>query len=165
MRKFRDLLLELLVGIPLFILIVPIIIIFLLFAYFQRKKFKKRYAGFLKANNGKNFFCYNNRRNSKKYIEENILPSLDNRIEIIYLNGRIIKSEYEAEFVSAALYGLNHYNKFPHLMKIRDGELIDKSVNNPFYGVLNMNKSKKELLNKINMFFELDVIKVLPSKT
>ena len=57
------------------------------------------------------------------------------------------------------LYGLKHYNKFPHLMKIRSGKLIDKSINNPFYGVLNMNKSKSELINKINEFFELNKLK------
>ena len=50
-------------------------------------------------------------------------------------------------------------NKFPHLIKIRNGKLIDKSINNAFYSVLNMNKSRTELLNKINMFFELNKIK------
>ena len=136
-------------------------IIFIPIGHFQRKKFEKKYAEFLNENNGKNFFCYNNRKNSKQYIKEDIVPNLNNGIEIIYLNGKKIESEYNAEFISEALYGLKHYNKFPHLMKIRNGKLIDKSINNPFYGVLNMNKSKTELLNKINLFFELNkIIKV-----
>ncbi|APQ18796.1 hypothetical protein [Maribacter hydrothermalis] len=92
------------------------------------------------------------------------MPNLDKGIEIVYLNGRKIESEYNAEFISAALYGLKHYNKFPHLMKIRNGQVIDKSVNNPFYGVLNMNKSQTELLNVINQFFEPNVEKTLPNK-
>ncbi len=134
------------------IVIIPI-------GHFQRKKFEKKYAEFLNKNNGKNFFCYNNRKNSKQYIEEDIVPNLNDGIEIVYLNGKKIKSEYNSEFISEALYGLKHYNKFPHLMKIRNGKLIDKSINNPFYGVLNMNKSKVELLTKINQFFELNVKK------
>ncbi len=34
-------------------------------------------------------------------------------------------------------------------------KLIDKSINNPFYNVLNFNKPKTELLNQINRFFEI----------
>lgn len=159
LKKLRDIVLIFIVGIPLLILSIPIILISLPFTYFQRRGFEKKYAEFLQKNNGKNFFCYNNRKNSKKYIEESILPNLDDGIEIVYLDGRKIESQYNSEFISAALYGLKHYNKFPHLIKIRNGQLLDKSVNNPFYGVLKMNKSKTELLNKINHFFELQVKK------
>ena len=102
----------------------------------------------------KNFFCYNNRRNSKRYIEDEIVPNLTDGIEIVYLNGKKVESEYNAAFISEALYQLKSYNGFPHLMKIRNGKLIDRSINNPLYNVLNMNKPKNELLTKINRFFE-----------
>lgn len=137
----------------------PIIIISMPFLYFQRKQFEKKYSEFLTENNGKNFFCYNNRKNSKKYIEDEIIPNLKDRIEIVYLNGRKVESEYNAEFISEALYKLKSYSGFPHLMKIRNGKLIDKSINNPFYNVLNLKKPKNELLTKINRFFELTEIK------
>jgi len=159
LRKLSDILLVLLISIPLFILTLPIILVSLPFTYLQRKRFEKRYTAFLAENDRKNFFCYNNRKNSKKYIEEYIIPNLEKGIEIVYLNGRKIESESNAQFISAALHGLKYYNKFPHLMKIRNGQLIDKSINNPFYGVLNMKKSKTELVNKINLFFELNTIK------
>ena len=144
---------------PLFILAFPFMMVIILVGHFQRKKFKIKYAEFLNTNNGKNFLCYNNRKNSKQYLEEAIIPHLNDKIKIVYLNGKKIKSEYHIKFISEALYGLKYYNKFPHLMKIRNGKLIDKSINNPFYGVLNMNKSKTELLNIITEFFELDKIK------
>ena len=147
------------IGIPLFILMLPIIIISMPFLYFQRKRFEKKYSEFLTENNGKNFFCYNNRKNSKKYIEDEIIPNLTDGIEIVYLNGKKVESEYNAEFISEALYKLKNYSRFPHLMKIRNGKLIDKSINNPFYNVLNLNKPKNELLTKINRFFELTEIK------
>ncbi len=127
--------------------------------FFQRKRFEKKYSEFLTENNGKNFFCYNNRKNSKEYIEEKIIPNLTDRIEVVYLNGKKVESEYNVEFISEALYKLKNYSRFPHLMKIRNGKLIDKSINNPFYNVLNLNKPKNELLTQINLFFELTEIK------
>ncbi|MCL5127729.1 hypothetical protein [Algibacter sp. L4_22] len=159
MRKIGDILFIIVIGIPLAILSIPVMLFFLPIDYFNKKRFEKKYSEFLTKNNGKNFFCFNNRKNSKEYIEEIIAPNLLESIEIVYLNGKKIESEYDSEFISAALYGLKKYNKFPHLMKIRNGKLIDKSINNAFYSVLNMNKSKTELLNKINMFFELNKIK------
>lgn len=134
------------------IVIIPI-------GYLRRIKFEKKYAVFLNENNGKNFFCYNNRKDSKQYLKETILPHLNEEIDIVYLDGNKIESDHNSNFISEALFGLKNYNKFPHLMKIRNGKLIDKSINNPFYNVLNMNKSKTELLNTINVFFELNKIK------
>jgi len=147
------------IGIPIFILFSPILLVLLPLGHFQRKKFEKKYAEFLIENHGKNFFCYNNRKNSKNYIENEIIPSLTDGIEIVYLNGKKVESEYNVEFISEALYKLKNYNQFPHLMKIRNGKLIDKSVNNPFYNVLNLKKNKNDLLFKINLFFELNKIK------
>ena len=157
MEKFKNILLIILlvlVGFPLLILSIPFLIFIFIFKYFQKKKFEKKYLKFLKENEGKNFFCYNNRKKSKEYLEENILTNLNKEVVIVYLNGRDIESEYNKEFISEALYGLKHYTKFPHLMKIRNGQLIDKSINNPFFGILKMNKPKAELLGEINSFFQ-----------
>ncbi len=157
MEKFKNILLIILlvlVGFPLLILSIPFLIFIFIFKYFQKKKFEKKYLKFLKENEGKNFFCYNNRKKSKEYLEENILTNLNKEVVIVYLNGRDIESEYNKEFISEALYGLKHYTKFPHLMKIRNGQLIDKSINNPFFGILKMNKPKAELLGEINHFFQ-----------
>ncbi|MFB9052123.1 hypothetical protein ACFFVB_03435 [Formosa undariae] len=158
MRKLKDIVLKFIIGIPLFILAIPFLIISIPIEHVRRKKFEKRYAEFLNEHNGKNFFCYNNRKHSKQYIEENILPNLTDGIEIVYLNGKKVESEYNSEFISEALYGLKHYNKFPHIMKIRNGKLIDKSVNNPFYNILNANKPKSSFLNQLNTFFNLNDI-------
>ena len=157
MEKLKEILLIILlviVGFPLLVLSIPFLIFIFIFKYFQKKKFEKKYLKFLKENEGKNFFCYNNRKKSKEYLEENILTNLNKEVVIVYLNGRDIESEYNKEFISEALYGLKHYTKFPHLMKIRNGQLIDKSINNPFFGILKMNKPKAELLGEINHFFQ-----------
>lgn len=67
--------------------------------------------------------------------------------------GKKIESDYDSQFISEALYSLKYYKKFPHLMKIRNDELIDTSINNSFYGMLHMKKSKTVFLHKINKFF------------
>ncbi len=138
----------------------PIIILLFIWnrnpiGYFQRKRKEKKFAEFLVEHNGKNFFCYNNREDAKKYIEDKVIPNLSDKIEIIYLNGRKVESEYDENAISKALYNLKYYEGFPHLMKIRNNKLIEKSINNSFYNMMNLNKSKNNFLLEINNFFEL----------
>lgn len=163
MHKVKNLILIILVTIagllivvPILIISIPIFIVYIPLEYFRRKKFKKEYNLFLQKQNGKNFFVYNNRQNSKLYLKEHIIPKLDNRIEIIYLNGRKIESEYNSQYISESLLKLSHYKRFPHLMKIREGTMIDKSINNHYYNVMNSNKPKAEFFNSINHFFDLE---------
>ncbi|KAA3635625.1 MAG: hypothetical protein DWP97_04405 [Calditrichaeota bacterium] len=148
-------LLFIVIGIPIIILLTPYWIVIIPIDCYKKIKFEKKYKTFLIENHGKNFFCYNNRKNSQNFIEDNIIPNLNDKIDIVFLNGKIIETEFNSEFVSAALYKSKNYNRFPHLIKIRNGKLIDKSINNPFYNVLNLNKSQPELLNQINRFFDL----------
>ena len=143
------------IVIPFFILFLPILIILTSFDYFHRKKLKIKYAEFLIENDGVNFFCYNNRKKSKEHIEKHIIPNLDKGVLIVYLNGKKLEVENNSGFISSALYSLKNYNKFPHLMKIRNGNLFDISINNRFYNMLNQNRPKKDFLNQINTFFEL----------
>ena len=143
------------VAIPVFVLFMPLLIIVGPFIYFKRERFENQYADFLINNNGADFFCYNTLENSKKNIEQNSIANLEERIEIVYLNGQKVASNHSVEFISQALYRLKNYNQFPHLMKIRDGKRIDKSINNPFYNVQNLNKPKTELVDQINQFFEV----------
>nr|WP_294934850.1 hypothetical protein [uncultured Flavobacterium sp.] len=143
------------IGVLLTIVTLPLIILISPFYYFRRRKFEKEYSDFLNELNGKNFFCYNNRKNSKQFIEEAIIPDLSKDIDIIYLNGRKIESKYPKEFISAILNNLKAYRKFPHLAKVRDGKLHDKSINNIFYSVLKQHTPKSKLLREINHFFDL----------
>lgn len=154
--KQLELFLSIILGITIFILTLPFIIITLPVNYYNRKKFEKNYAEFLLQNNNINFFCYNNRKNTKQYIETEIIPILNNDIEIVYLNGKIIENKrFPSQFLSHALYQLNNYSKFPHLMKIRNGKLIDKSINTIFYSIKSQNKSTEKLIIEINNFFKL----------
>ena len=143
-------------GVIVFIISIPFIIISFPFTYYNRKQFEKKYSQFLLDNENANFFCYNNRKNAKEYIETEIIPKLNNNIEIVFLNGKKIENEnFPYEFLSNALYKLNNYSKFPHLMKIRNGKLIDESINSIFYSIKNQNKPQEKLLKQIDNFFEL----------
>jgi len=154
LKKLKTIVLIIFVGIPLFIIALPILLFFIPTQYYLKKQLEKKYTTFLDKNNGKNFFCYNNRKKSKNYLEKDIIPNLTGKIEIIYLNGKNVEANQDAENIAQTLLKLKNYTKFPHLIKIREKKLIDKSINNSFYNVLNLNKPKNELLNQINHFFE-----------
>ncbi len=144
-----------LIGVLVSLLILPLGILMAPFTFSKRKKFEKKYAEFLKQNDNLNFFCYNNRKNAKEFIETEIIPNLHDEIEIVFLNGKIVENEnYPKAFLSNALSQLQNYSKFPHLMKIRDGKIIDKSINALFYSIKNQYKPTKKLLEEINIFFE-----------
>lgn len=143
------------IGMLISIVLLPFYFLMTPFFYFRRKKNEKEYSAFLIEQNGKNFFCYNNRKKSKQFIEEVIIPHLSKDIEIIHLNGRKIESKYPKEFISNILHSFKTYNKFPHLVKVRNGKLVDKSINNIFYLILNQNKPQSRLQTEINLFFEI----------
>jgi hypothetical protein len=144
-------------GVGLYILFAPLLILFLpfiIYGYFDNLAFNKKYNDYLQKINGTNFFCYNNRKNSKDFIEKNILPTLTPDIKIIYLDGKTPKSEYNQSFISKALYSIKDRKGFPYLLKISNGQLIDKSINNDFYNNMNQNKDIGQLSEKIISFYQ-----------
>jgi hypothetical protein len=146
-----------LIGLGLFLLFSPLLFLFILIAiysYFDNIAFNKKYKEYLLTIDGTNFFCYNNRANSKDFIEKNILPTLTPDIKVIYLDGKTPKSEYDQGFISKALYSISDRKGFPYLLKISDGQLFDKSINNDFYNTMNQNKDIGQLSKKINSFYQ-----------
>ncbi|MBI3520026.1 MAG: hypothetical protein HY062_11800 [Bacteroidetes bacterium] len=125
-----------------------------MFGYFEHRSFIKKYNQYLQTIDGTNFFCYNNRTNSKLFIEAKILPMLGKDIKIIYLDGKTPKSQYEQKYISHALYSIQDKKGFPYLLKISGGQLVDKSINNDFYNTMNQNKDIGQLSKKIYAFFQ-----------
>lgn len=144
----------LIIGIPLSILSIPLILIFLIFEFFQKKRFKKRYHNYLLSIEGKKFFCYNTRKNNHHYMEKNIIPNLAGDIEYIFLEGKNLKSEYIQEYISHMLTAVSDRKGFPYLIKISNGKAIDKSMNNEFYNFKSQNKNPEDLLILINSSFD-----------
>ncbi len=143
-------------GVGLYILFAPLIILFLPFiiwSYFDNLAYNRKYKAYLQTINGTNFFCYNNKTNSKDFIEKNILPTLSSDINVIYLDGRTPKSDFEQKYISKTLYNIKDSKGFPYLLKISNGHLIYKSINNDFYNTMNQNKDVGQLNEKIKEFF------------
>ncbi len=130
----------------------PIILVIYSILYVRRKLFDRKYKAYLKTLEGRTFFCYNNRKDSLDFIEKRIIPQLPKDIDLIFLNGRQVVSDFDPVFISTMLYRLKHYQKFPHLVKIVNGEVIDQSINNVFYNILNQDKQINLLLEQIENF-------------
>lgn len=131
-------------------ILIPIVVYSSISYYF----FKKEYKAYLQRINGTKFFCYNNRSNSKLFIENSILPMLSKDIKLIYLDGRTPKSKYDQKFISHALHCIKDRKGFPYLLKVSGGQLSDMSINNAFYNTMNQGKDISQLLSKINLFFQ-----------
>ena len=159
MKTIKNILSAILIGILflcLIIIVIPFFIIVSPFLWVKDKRFKKEYNEYLQTIEGKNFFCYNNRKNGREYIEEQIIPNLPSEVEVVYLNGRKIESQmYEPKYLSKAFYGFKNYTKFPQLLKIRRGKAIDCSLNSELFNCLNQGKNANEIFLKMNDFFQL----------
>ncbi|MCF1191995.1 hypothetical protein LRR18_10405 [Mangrovimonas sp. AS39] len=161
MKTIKNILIAIPIGILTLCLIVialPFFIIASPFLWIREKKFKKEYLEYLQAIDGSNFFCYNNRKKGRQYIEDEVIPNLPEEVEVLFLNGRKIESDkYDTKFLSRAFYGFKNYTRFPQLLKIRNGETIDSSINAELFHCINQDGDKNELYSKIDAFFELKI--------
>lgn len=133
--KFRNRLpnLDAFAALAVFVLLFPLILlVFILVSIFGAgydKKFLGEYKDFLSKHEGRKFFCYTNRRNAVGAIEKNVIPFLDDSINIIKLVGKKPHTELDERFIGYALYNLRNIG-FPNVMRIIDGEMYDISLHN-----------------------------------
>lgn len=158
LKEYFGNIIAVIIGIFLIILFIPILIFCFPFFYIRSMTFKKRYNNYIPKLEGKSFFIYNNRMNAMPFIKSEILPRLKDNIEIIFLDGTKVVTEYKREMFSHMLHNLDNYDKFPHLMKVRDGQVLDHSINNEFYNVLNQNKPIDKFIQSINAYFETELV-------
>lgn len=146
-----------LLGIIFMLILLPFYLIAQPFIWLSKKIRERQFNKYLKQLEGKNFFCYNNKPKSFEFIEQNIIPNLSASIEVIFLDGKTPESGYERKFVSQTLYKFKNYQGFPHLLKVRNGNAIDESLNNELFNTINQNKPIDDLMLKITDFFERPV--------
>ncbi len=109
--------------IKLFLWLSPLVIVLFVLGYLRTIKSEKEYVKFLREIDGTKFFCYNNRKKNKDFIEKNILQTLPSDIKVIYLEGKTPKSDYDQKFISVLLYSIKDRKGFPYLLKISNGQL------------------------------------------
>lgn len=117
--------------------------------------FDIEYRRYLDSLGDKNFLCYNNRKELEQFMELHVLPYLPEEVDIIFLKGKEPVSDYPSTVVSALLHKLNDYDGFPHLVKLRNGQQFEISINNETYNCINQGKPVDALLWKIYEFFEV----------
>lgn len=153
--KLRGLL-EVATIILVLIIIIPIVVclspIFMINDYFEGLSFNKKYNKYLSKIDQTKFFCYSSRRDSRTFIEKNILPLLGSDINVLFLNGKNVESNYEKKFMTKVLYSLKDKKGFPYIIKIHQGEVLNCSLNNEVYNTMVQQKSIEPLIQKINSF-------------
>ena len=151
-------LLFLVVIIPLcFIFLLPVLLIIMVvyapIDNFINKKEYRKFAEITEDMEGLNIFCYTNRKTSKTFIEESVLPKLAADIKIVQLHDKKVVADFEPELMSSFLYSVKDNKGFPYLLKIRDGQVMDQSVKKEVYQTIYQHKSINDLLATINKFY------------
>ena len=140
--------------------IVPLILIFLvqipwlIHAVVKDSFDYNKYEDYLKTIEGTKFFCYNSKTNRHRYVKKHILHLLPSDVKIIYINGRRPITEYDSKYIKKALESIKDKKGYPYLLKIRNGKLLNKSMNEVFYNTLHEKESIETLIEQINYFYD-----------
>ena len=145
-----------LVGAPivlgLVVVLSPVFLFFEIKMHFDKKEEEQKFADYLKRMDGACFFCYNSRKSSVDFARETIVPQLAPTIQVVFVNGKNIEDVPEKQFVSRMLYDVKDRKGFPYLLKIKNGQVLDCSISNQFYGIMQSNKPIGQMLERINSF-------------
>jgi len=147
--------LSILRGVVLFVLWIspPGLILMMVLAARTSKEeseaWKREYADFLRTVEGREFFCYTSRRNSRDWVESNILPGLAREVEVIFLDGKIPKCSLPQRCVSHVLCNLENVG-FPNVMKVVNGKILDLSLHHELYDTINQNLPPERFMERLN---------------
>ena len=107
---------------------------------------------------GKQFFFINNRKGNEEFVFQSIFPHLREDIELLFVEGSTIQSDYNPRYISIALWKVKPKKGFPYLMKISNEKIHYLSVNNAFYNVKNNGKNLREFMLLVEAFFDNPLI-------
>ena len=146
------------------IILSPIIIPLLIYAYFREKIEKRRFAEFLKQREGKRFFCYTARRTSVDYVKENVLPSLPSDTTILYLGDskKIYSMDEDVPFLQRLVATMRMTKGgYPYVSKVTLGKLETISINNQVYSAIRRDVEATSINQKIARFLESDTTELV----
>jgi len=141
-------------GLIILLLFSPLILISTFINKIESKTLEEEYRQYLLEIDGHKLFCYNNRKHTKEFIEKQIMPILPKDVKLIFLDGRFPVSEYPHQFTSMLLYNIRNQVGFPYLLRIQEGNVLEKSINNELYNSLNQGHDTKPLYDAINNFYQ-----------
>jgi len=118
----------------------------------QRKRFKElheAYQSYLQEIDGTEFFCYTNRKTSQSFVEEYILPKLDKNINMLFLEGWRVHSNFNEKFLLYALYNLKP-KTVPCFMKVKEGNIISLSLHDELYAAVSGRVKLEDFLSTVD---------------
>lgn len=133
---FCAIVLFLALGTTLFLFILPLYLIAIPFLKRNDRKFEAAYRNFLNTQNEQTFFVYTSKKKTRKYVEDALLPNFQKEIKVVFLDGKIPRSELETRFISRLLDDQKVVGGFPWLIKISGGRPIVNSLNNTVYNAM-----------------------------
>ncbi len=143
-------------ALAVFILVLlPVFICIIIFLYFQKRQ-DKNYQKYIASLGDKNFLCYNEGTLSRTFIEQELIPTLDSSVELIYLEGDTLVSDYDERQLTAMLYPFKENFEFPHLLKLRNGHFTELSVKFDVHHTVQNPSSSGKLLERIYGFFDIE---------
>lgn len=107
------------------------------------------YVDFLHQYEGAEFFCYPDHPAGQPWVETHILPQLNPNIHAVLLTDEGPRSDLP-NVQMAYLVQQARQDKFPNVMKIKYGRLVDSTLHREFFDILNRHDPPAEFLYVIN---------------
>lgn len=125
-NKITDILIGILVAVPIvFIAIICVLISPVLWLLNRdNREFNKKYKLYLRSIEGEKFFCYTNKKITRRFVESQILPHISDDINIIFLEGQKVNTQYDKDFMKRAVWG----KSLPCFMKVCNGKMAYRSI-------------------------------------
>ncbi|MGI4874837.1 MAG: hypothetical protein ACRYFX_27090 [Janthinobacterium lividum] len=141
------------IVVGLAVVLSPVLVMLVIKNHFDDKEAQKKFDEDLLRLEGTCFFCYNNRKNSVAFVKEEIIPHLDASVQVVFVEGKVIRAMPDKYFISRILYGAKDKKCFPYLLKISDEKVLDSSIHQQLYNTLSGKKPTEPLLGRINSFY------------
>ncbi|UII30669.1 hypothetical protein LVD17_20460 [Fulvivirga ulvae] len=75
-------------------------------------------------------------------------------MEIIFTNGSVLKTKHNRKLFFKILYELKDCNGFPYIIRVSNGRVRGKSLNNKIFHAIRQNEPVELLLSDIQRFSE-----------
>ena len=152
--KLFDLLILILFGV-LLIVLSPIILPVVAYAYIRSLIDDWRFRRYVKNNEGATFFAYTNKASSELYVKEKILPHLPRDTKVFHLagKGRINMGDDFGLLAYVVSTMRETEGGFPYMSRIVNGEVVTESINNRLYSSIRRGVGAEQINERISRFY------------
>ncbi|MEM1405637.1 MAG: hypothetical protein AAGG59_02595 [Bacteroidota bacterium] len=135
------------IGILLLPLILVAVVFAIPFALLQDARSKRRLRRWLNQNDYSYFFIYSTGKRKKRFFEQEVIPRLNQGVEIGIFDGIDFKGFITTEI--ARLLSIYDNEGFPIIGKIENGELFHKSLKKEYHLWVVQDKNENKFINEV----------------